>query len=303
MEEDISDHTEGAPGLPAFPLSTIKVYDKKIMIVMPWSKTINPITAFSVMQLIDRRRAASMLNYGDAFIAHSRNGCADIFLQSNLDWMLTVDDDMLLPFGSAEWFRGHTGWKWYPEPFASFNALDRLMSHGKTLVGALYFGRHPGAPPVYAEGTGSAKEAEFARSGPHDLIKPTIWVGTGAMLIHRSVYEDVEKKYPRLRRNEIDKRGGQWFTSFEHKLLTGLDQIRDMLATGNMMTGEKAARAYEMLDALSKEVNHSTPISIGEDVIFCKRAKEAGHQPHVDMGLIAGHLGHCVYGPRNTGLK
>jgi hypothetical protein len=105
-----SDHTEGAPGVPALPMSTVRVFGKKIMIVMPWSKTINPITAFSVMQLIDRRRTASMLNYGDAFIAHSRNSCADVFLQSDMEWMLTVDDDMLLPYGNAQWYRAYTGW-------------------------------------------------------------------------------------------------------------------------------------------------------------------------------------------------
>ncbi len=298
MNTEASDHTEGAPGVPAFPLSTVRVYDKKVMIVMPWAKTINPITAYSVMQLVDRRRAASMMNYGDAFIAHSRNHCADIFLQSDLEWMFTVDDDMLLPFGSDKWFRAYTRWNWYPDPFASFNTLDRLLSHGKTLIGALYFGRHPNAHAVYAEGMSIPAEREYARGAPYDLIKPTKWVGTGAMLIHRSVYEDIEKKFPRLGRNQHDMKGGQWFTSSEHRLLSGLDRVRDMLAEGNHMTGEKALKAYEMLEALNKEVNHSTPISIGEDVVFCHRAAEAGHQPYVDMGLVAGHIGHFIYGPR-----
>ncbi len=298
MEIETSDHTQGGPGIPARPSSTFMAYNKKIMIVMPWSKTINPVTAYSVMQLVDRRRTATMMNYGDAFIAHSRNSCADLFLQSDLEWMFTVDDDMLLPYGSAEWYRGHTGWKWLPDPFASFNAIDRLMSHKKTLVGALYFGRHSGGPPVYAEGH---KEGDYARGAPYDLIKPTGWVGTGAMLIHRSVFEDIEKKYPRLARGG-DGKGGQWFTSSEHTLLSGLDKVRAMLSESNIMTGEKAVKAYEMLESLNREVNALTPLSIGEDVIFCRRAREAGHQPFVDMGLVAGHIGHAVYGPRNTGI-
>ena len=295
MEVEISDHTEGAPGTPAFPLQSVRIFDKKVMVVMPWSKTINPITAFSVMQLVDRRRTATMLNYGDAFIAHSRNSCADVFLQSDLEWMLTVDDDMLLPFGNAEWYRAHTGWDWYPEPFASFNVIDRLMASGKTLVGAVYFGRHRKGPPVYAEGP---KEKEYVRSGPYDIVKPTNWVGTGAMLIHRSVYLDIEKKYPSLGRG-ANQMGGQWFTGSEHKLLDGLNKVKDMLATG-VMDGEKALKAYQMLDSVSRENKHGTPLGIGEDVVFCRRAREAGHQPHVDLGLICGHIGHYVYGPKNT---
>lgn len=293
-----SDHGEGAPGVPALPLSTVRVYGKKIMIVMPWSKTINPITAFSVMQLIDRRRTASMLNYGDAFIAHSRNTCADLFLQSDLEWMFTVDDDMLLPYGNANWYRAYSGWNWYPDPFASFNTLDRLMSHGKTVVGALYFGRHRHGPPVYAEGS-IASEALYARSGPHDTIKPTNWVGTGAMLIHRSVFEDIEKKFPVLGRG-ADRKGGNWFTSSEHNLLDGVSQVHKMLSADGPMDGARALKAYEMIEGLIKSTQKNSSLGMGEDVVFCRRAREAGHQVFVDMGLIAGHVGHCVYGPKNT---
>jgi hypothetical protein len=33
----------------------------------------------------------------------------------------------------------------------------------------------------------------------------------------------------------------------------------------------------------------------GEDVSFCKRAKQAGHQPHLDLGLPVSHLGFKTY--------
>lgn len=295
-----SDHTEGAPGVPALPMSTVRVYGKKIMIIMPWSKTINPITAFSVMQLIDRRRTSSMLNYGDAFIAHSRNSCADVFLQSDSEWMLTIDDDMLLPYGNAQWYRAYSGWNWYPDPFASFNTLDRLLSHGKTVVGALYFGRHRNGPPVYAEGS-IATEAAYARKGPHDVVKPTSWVGTGAMLIHRSVYLDIEKKFPVLARGANGK-GGNWFTSSEHNLLDRVRRVHGMLGQDGPMDGPKAMKAYEMLEGAIRATEKESSLGMGEDVIFCRRAREAGHEVFVDMGLIVGHVGHCVYGPRNTGV-
>lgn len=34
----------------------------------------------------------------------------------------------------------------------------------------------------------------------------------------------------------------------------------------------------------------------GEDVSFCLRAKDAGHQPHVDLGLPVYHVGYKIYG-------
>ena len=39
----------------------------------------------------------------------------------------------------------------------------------------------------------------------------------------------------------------------------------------------------------------------GEDQTFGIRAGKSGHQSYVDMGLICGHIGTCVYGPHNTG--
>jgi hypothetical protein len=34
----------------------------------------------------------------------------------------------------------------------------------------------------------------------------------------------------------------------------------------------------------------------GEDVSFCLRAKDAGHQAHIDLGLPVYHVGYKIYG-------
>lgn len=239
-----------------------------------------------------------MLNFGDAFVAHSRNTCADLFLQSDLEWMLTIDDDMLIPFGNSTWFNAHLGYE-LPEPFSKFNAIDRLLSHGKTLVGALYFGRAKGHGwPVYGEGR---SDLEYARRAPHDVCKPTRWVGTGCMLIHRSVFEDIETRFPYLSRGPAG-RGGNWFSTSEHHLMSGVAQTHKMLSEGPM-TGEKAIKAFEMLNGLLMGAKNKSGLGMGEDVQFCIRAKESGHQPFVDMGLIAGHIGYDVFSPRNVTIK
>lgn len=294
-----SDPTAGVPAIPVPPPTKVVTFGKKVMMVLPWYKSVSPVTAFCVARLADNRRTSTVLNFGDAFVAHSRNSCADIFLTTDCEYMLTIDDDMVVPFGSATWFNAHTRFN-LPEPFASFNALDRLMSHGKTLVGALYFGRHPHGPAVYNEGTANPQEATFARQAPHNLCKPTKWVGTGCMLIHRSVFEDIEKVFPRIARGS-DKKGGQWFTSSEVSVMDGLEKIRDTLS-GNL-TGESAYKALTVLEGVMAKARVENTLGCGEDVSFCSRARAAGHQPFVDMGLVCGHIGHCVYGPVNTQNK
>lgn len=272
------------------------VLDKKVMLVLPWMKQTNPMTAFCVAQLTDKRRTASMLNFGDAFVAHSRNTCADLFLQSSLEWMLTIDDDMVLPFGNALWYNAHTGFA-LPEPFASYNTIDRLLSHGKSLVGALYFGRQPGAnKPMYNEGAARADHEADARKVPRDELRPTKWVGTGCLLIHRTVFEDIERKFPYLARDP-GGRHGHWFTSSEHELMAAVGRALKVFSEGPL-TGEHAAKAHGILAAAQATARTHSCLGMGEDVAFCTRALAANHQPYVDFGLVAGHVGHKVYGPR-----
>lgn len=269
----------------------------KVMLVMPWMKMTNPMTAFCLMGLVDRRRTSLLLNYGDAFVAHARNKCAEIFLKSNVEWMLTVDDDMIVPFGNASWFNAHTGWN-LPEQFASMNAMDRLLSHGKTLIGALYFGRHKYGPPLYNEGINNGTEAAYSRKAPFDQIKPTNWVATGCLLIHRSVFLDIEKKFPRLARKP-DGTGGNWFSTSEHKIMERVDRARAIFSDKGL-NANTAHEVFSILESAASEGRHQSSLGMGEDVQFCVRAREAGHQPWVDMGLVCGHVGACCYGPKNT---
>lgn len=291
------DTTEGLERVVVPPPSSVALLQKKVVIVMPWLKHVSPITSYCVMQIHDKRRTHTLLNFGDAFIAHSRNSCADAFLKSPCEFMLTIDDDMVVPFGYAKWFNAHTGFN-LPEKFAGFNTLDRLLSHGHTLVGGLYFARHQWGAGVFNESQHPDMNRRV-RSGPEDAVIPTRWVGTGCMLVHRSVFLDIEKKFPRLARGS-DGTGGQWFSSSEHALLQQVDRTRAMLSSGPM-DGEKALRAYTMLEAAVAEARVNSDITNGEDVTFCVRAREAGHQPYVDLGLLCGHIGHTVYGPKNTG--
>lgn len=272
---------------------------KKVFLALPWQKNTNPITAFSMANLLDRRRMTACLNFGDAFVAHSRNTCADLFLKSQADYMLMLDDDVVLP-GHAAWFNAFTGFN-LPEKFASMNVLDRLLSHNKSLIGGLYFGKHKHGKPMYGEGVGITSEEDYARTAPLDCIKPTAWVATGCLLIHRDVFRDIATRWPRLAPNAAGERS-QFFTSSED---AALDAIEDCLTICNRgkLDGAAAMQVFTRLEAAKQEIKVGYPLGIGEDVSFCTRAKKVGHTSYVDLGLVLGHIGTEIYGPKNTSRR
>lgn len=300
MEAERSDQGGGFPTPATVLQTTLPASKMRIFLAMPWQKSVSPITAFSVSQLLANRRMTSALCFSDSFVSHSRNTLADEFLKSEADFLFTIDDDAVVPFGDPTWYNSMTGFN-LPMPFAGFNALDRLLSHGKTLVGGLYWGRHRFGSAMYAEGNNNPAEAEWARKGPHNVVKPTRWVATGCLLCHRSVFTDIEKKFPRLARGANGK-GGQWFSSSEHSAMDCIDKTREMLSRGPL-SGETALKALSMLEAGAAEARRNSSLGIGEDVQMCTRAKEANHQPYVDCGLIVGHAGTTIFGPYNTSPK
>ena len=270
---------------------------KKVCIMLPWYKSVCPLTAFSTMCLLDRTKMSVMLNFGDAFIVHTRNVLAENFLKNGVEWCLTIDDDMVCPWGNAAWFKAFSGFDSIPDKFAGMHTINRLLSHGKTLVGALYFGRWKKGKPVYAEATADQKETDFARSGPHDIVRATRWVGTGCMLIHRSVFLDMEKKFPNLARGQ-DGKGGNWFTPSEHDLRKGTEEAMAVLGDASVSEPMRIQKAQEIMLRSGKASNYNSGLGTGEDVAFCIRASAAGHQPHVDLGLLCGHQGSYIYGPK-----
>lgn len=289
--------SDGIKYLPPDDTSKLQlVEDRQVCITLPWYKQTNPLTAFSVAGLKDSTRTKLMLRWGDAFIIHSRNVLAQDFLKTGLPWQLTLDDDMVFPWGNAAIYRTFTGFD-IADKFAGLNTIDRLLSHGKTLVGGLYFGRWEGGKPVYAEAQDkqtSAEETKFALRGPHDLLKPTRWVGTGCMLIHRSVYLDIERRFPHLSRHPDTGNDGNWFTPDGGDLR---GPFRDAIAILNDTAGTPEARsqkAIELLEAAERRVV-KMGLGVGEDVSFCLRAADAGHPAYVDMGLLCGHVGSTVY--------
>jgi hypothetical protein len=269
--------------------------EKKLALLLPFYKSTTPQTAFSIMHMMDRQKMAVMSKWGDAFIVHTRNALANAFVASGLEWSLWIDDDMIVPCGNAAWFNKATGFNLPPE-FAGLNLADRLMSHGKTLVGGLYFGRNERGDPMYNEGIKDPEERAFAHSAPQDVVKPTAWVATGAMLVHRKVYLDIQARFPQLA-PQFEKDGWHYFSRSETNLTSAYTRALSILNDTDAPESARLAKVKEILESANSMGVKQKSLTEGEDVTFCKRATAAGHQPHVDFGAVCGHVGSFVYGP------
>ena len=93
--------------------------------------------------------------------------------------------------------------------------------------------------------------------------------------------------------------------SLEPKARAYQDEVApvDWVATGCMLVHRKVfddiKEKYPELNSpiANGEFDYFHPINsvTGEDVSFCKRAKAAGHQPHIDLGLPVFHVGYKTY--------
>jgi len=233
-------------GLPSY---RCEFEGRDIMIGFPCYKTTNPVTAFALIALaldFGREKIRFDMSIGDAMVYHSRNTLAQKFLETDAKWLLMLDDDIIPSIGRPAWLRA-----WVPStrnlqdlPLQR-HVLHRLIGSGKTIIGGAYFGRQEGGALMCSDLNLTPRAKAY-----EDSVAAVDWVATGCMLVHRTVFEDIQKKFPEL-------------------------------------SPEKPGESFDFFHPLSS--------TQGEDVSFCKRAKESGHQPHIDLGLPVFHVGYKVY--------
>lgn len=116
-------------------------------------------------------------------VAHQRNQLVRKFLDTGIEWLLFVDDDMTF------------------EP----DALDRLLETAdpveRPIVGALCFAWIVSAnqqvtPTIYLLGEKDGETKLVRHTGyPRDAVVPCNATGTGFLLIHRSVFIELAKRW------------------------------------------------------------------------------------------------------------
>lgn len=212
---------------------------RDIFVGLPWRRDSHVTTTLALIAMAldfgkDRIRFDAVTN---AEVHAARNQLVSRFLETDAKFLFMLDHDMVPSIGRAQWFKAWVSGQTAPDAPFMRHVLHRLVGSGKTLVGGAYFGRQEGAPLVCSDQT----LAQAAKAHA-DRVAPVDWIGGGCMLIHRRVFEDINRSTPGL--------NGAYF-----------------LPTA----------------------------TASEDIAFCKRAKDAGHQPHIDLGVPVKHIGYKAY--------
>lgn len=178
-------------GLPSY---RCEFAGRDIFVGWPWYKSSNPVTAaVNVAIALDfgRDKIRFDMAIGDAKIEHSRNRLAHKFLETDAKWMLMIDDDIIPSIGRPAWFRHWVaGARSLGDLPLQRHVLHRLVGAGKSLVGAAYFGRQEGGAIMCADPLLAPRAKSY-----EDAIVPVDWVGTGCMLVHRKVFNDIKEKF------------------------------------------------------------------------------------------------------------
>lgn len=266
---------------------------KQVAILQPFYREVNPLTHHSLMALLDRAKMAIIMKYGDAFIVHSRNWLADRFVQSGIPISFWADSDMVFPCGNAEWFNAVTGAEFTAE-FAGKHTLNRLMESGKSIVGGLYCGRSKTRKPMFW--SRDPGDYEIAKKGPIDLVKQVDGVATGALMVKREVYLDIQRKFPELA-PQIAGDNWHYFSQTETELTKAAAESLAVLNDPKAPEAQRIKKAWGILAHATATVEATKRLRFGEDRTFALRAEQAGHPSHVDFGLVCGHEGPFVFLP------
>lgn len=286
---------------------------RKVTILQPFYKSVHPTTHFALLGLLDRTKMGAIMRFNDAFISHSRNTLAKMYLDTGVEWSFWIDDDMIIPWGNASWFNQYTGMN-LPEKFAGKHTLSALLSHNKSLVGALYFGRNSEGKALYYEAMlptpEGVQENIRAHQAPRDELRPVRWAGTGALLVHRQVYLDIQARFPHLAPQHPSE-PWHFFSNTDDAAVARLKETYEEVtrAEQQLKAGTLSLPQMEaFLSDLRRQMSEAQADSIrnsrlqqGEDQTFGIRAGQAGHQTYVDLGVVCGHIGVACYGPHNTG--
>lgn len=239
---------------------------RKVRLLMPVYRTFNAKTHFTLF--------ACYAGYGptkigieqpvEGTVIHEARNILIHRAMSNPegDTFIMIDDDMVLPCGSAPYFNGNMKAGVRPEQ-AAYNAISRIMSHGKEkeIVSALYFGRHEYGVAQCEWGFGKKHTNREFRAGEHKGLVPMGWVATGFLKIERSAILKLQKAIDEGMFPECKPKEGQGWYGYFTPVSTG----------------------------------------IGEDVSFGLRMNKIGVQSYLDASLVCLHAdGGTLYGPRNT---
>lgn len=201
---------------------------------------------------------------GDSMIYHARNILADNFLNTESEWSLWVDDDMIFPVGRPGYIEDLCGLikndpkiqKIMQKHFVK-DLIAQAKAAGHKILAGTYFGRRVGAPMVNG-GNQAVREAALRCL---DQIHEVPWAGTGFLLVHRDVYQAIKAD----------------------------DQFSDLKPFEDPTQPHR--KTWDFFRPNEKG---------GEDVAFCDRAAKVGYKTYLHTGVQALHIGNIAFGSHNV---
>lgn len=220
-----------------------------------WSR--NGLMSFDKPEGLTRLMAAR-----GALTDENRNRIAKYFLeQTTCDYLLQLDDDVKLPFPLGV-------------------TLHILLNHGYPIIGGMYFrGSEPHGPIafLYAKGQKVGPRQGYVSVidwEPDSMIRVDA-IGMGCTLIHREVFERMEKELVVVENWRGEMR-------FEHPD----DLEQNMAPSDRVLTAEEIQETKQN----AKLPFYALAYSRTEDFYFCENAKRLGYDVWLDTSVEADHL-------------
>lgn len=242
------------------PMKLTEITGKRVQILTPIYRGMNGRTFFTLWRCFGQYGVdkIGLIPEFQTVIHEARNMLAQKFLATDSEWAIMVDDDLVIPSGSAGITNGYFR-AGLPEPSASFNAISRIMSHpvDKLVIGAVYCIKgtpalmgHPLAGKVVTASAfkDEASDRELRKITGQKGLMEDEWVGLGFSRIHRSVFQTI-----------IDAAPGRW----------------------PELTPSREGRHWGIFNPLGPDIN--------EDISFCKRCRALGIKLWLDRDLVCGH--------------
>jgi len=200
----------------------------------------------------------------------NRNQLVYEFMKSGADWLKWIDADNV----------------------DRIYTIRRLLDTQKSLVTGVYVKREKDPSPVVMQ---KNKEGEYLTLGSYTAgeIIPVASAGLGGLLVHRQVFEDIQKNY---RMMDLWPGGG---VEVIHKddILGNVDDAAIDPQDGKVVDGVQHRRLR-----LPKK-DKPFPFFMlkdgrTEDLYFFELTARSGHQLWCDTGAEIGHIGEHIWMPR-----
>jgi len=163
--------------------------------------------------------------HGDSLVTRARNKIVKNFLDSKMQFLMFIDSDIL--FESKQ--------------------IVSLRNRDRYIVGGAYLKKKLPYAPVC--------NSKIGEEGDLDIVREA---GTGFLMIHREVFEDIKKRWPEhTYKNEGDEEVGEYYDWFRVGVYEG---------------------RY-----------------LSEDYYFCRLATEVGYNVYYDSAVLVRHVGRAVY--------